>query len=179
MRQQPDRVESESGNLWRLVAITAAEGATAVPYPLGPDAPLAWRRDADGLFGAPCVHTEGLDGIDRDYPLGCKRTVAGVDLALRPGVRYVASRPMHGGDEEQCAGCGVLCSPDEIELGLCRDCERGQAGPPEHREPLVFVTIRALDHGADIAVRKLPLPMADALLQAFNDGAMSFDGRVW
>lgn len=73
------------------------------------------------------------------------RTVAGHRIALIPGIRYRASRPM---------------------------AARGMK--------TFDVTIAPLDAEASpVVIRGLEYDASNRLLNAFNNGASSFDGRVW
>lgn len=70
-------------------------------------------------------------------------------LTLYEGVRYIASRP--------------LASRDRFEYPVT--IEPVQPGAPEY--------------AGWVQVSKLSYEAANALVNAFNDGPTSFDGRVW
>lgn len=73
------------------------------------------------------------------------RTLAGVELTLTEGVRYMASRPF---------------------------ARRGRRVYP--------VTIRCMDRvEPQVVVSGLDYERANALVNAFNNGPTSFDGRIW
>lgn len=90
--------------------------------------------------GADKVKAKGKDDNDGKTT----RTIAGIDVSLTPGVRYLASRPM--------AEKGRKVYPITIE---------DSSGRIAHK-------IDGLGYDA-----------ANKFLTAFNNGPMSFDGRMW
>jgi hypothetical protein len=94
------------------------------------------------------------------------RTIAGHSIALAPGRRYLASRPMARSQHHRRAYAVREIAPQlkmrvQVYPVTIRDITDGDSD-------LVVMTVGPLDYDA-----------ANEFLGAFNDGEISFSGRIW
>ncbi len=94
------------------------------------------------------------------------RSVAGHSITLESGQRYRASRPMANQEGETFFVSIKLLDYSETGLG---DYDLPPVVMPKTLRPVANVaTIGPLDYDA-----------ANELINAFNNGVLSFDGRIW